>query len=223
MLSTEAVWNRRETTDELVSDSTYNLTIGMVLLWGFTINFLMVENINPAPIQAFMGGSPWIFMGLYIVSVLVGTSIYSKSDSPGMSFVGYNLIVLPLGLILVAMLPGFEPAVISKAFMATASITGIMMMLGTAYPKAFLSIGKALSIAIIATIIAEVGLLIFTGSVPGVFDVIVALLFAGYIGYDWARAQALPKTLDNAVDCAASLYVDIVILFMRLLRLFSRR
>jgi hypothetical protein len=30
MLSTETVWNRRHTTDELVSESTYNLTIGMV-------------------------------------------------------------------------------------------------------------------------------------------------------------------------------------------------
>ena len=118
MLSTETVWNRRETNDEIVSDSTYNLTIGMVLLWGFTINFLMVENINPAPIQAFMGGSPWIFMGLYFVSIIAGTSIYSKSDNPGMSFIGYNLIVLPLGLVLVAMLPTFDSAVISKAFMA---------------------------------------------------------------------------------------------------------
>jgi len=96
-------------------------------------------------------------------------------------------------------------------------------MLGAAYPKAFLSIGRALFFALIATILAEVGLMIFTGSVPGIFDWIVVLIFAGYIGYDWARAQALPKTYDNAVDCAASLYVDIVILFMRLLRLFSRR
>jgi FtsH-binding integral membrane protein len=223
MLSTESVWNRRQTTDEIVSESTYNLTIGMVLMWGFTINFLMVENINPAPIQAFMGGSPWIFMGMYLVSIIAGTAMYSKSDSPGMSFVGYNLIVLPLGVVLVAMLPAFDPAVISKAFMATASITGIMMMLGAAYPKVFLSMGRALGIAIIATVLAELALYFFTGSVPGFFDGIVALLFAGYIGYDWARAQALPKTLDNAVDCAASLYVDIVILFMRLLRLFSRR
>jgi FtsH-binding integral membrane protein len=223
MLSTETVWNRRQTTDELVSESTYNLTIGMVLLWGFAINFLMVENIDPAPIIAFQQSNFWVFLGLYFVSIIAGTMIYTKSDSPGMSFVGYNFVVLPLGIVLVAMLPAFDSAVISKAFMATGCITGIMMMLGTAYPKAFLSIGRALFIALIATIVVEVGLMVFTGSVPGFFDWIVVLIFSGYIGYDWARAQALPKTLDNAVDCAASLYVDIVILFMRLLRLFSRR
>ena len=223
MLSTETVWNRRETTDEIISDSTYNLTIGMVLMWGFAINFLMVENIDPAPIMAFQASSPWMFLGLYFVSIIAGTMIYSKSDNPAISFVGYNFLVLPLGIVLVAMLPAFDSSVIARAFMATVCITGIMMMLGAAYPKAFLSIGRALFFALIATILAEVGLMIFTGSVPGIFDWIVVMIFAGYIGYDWARAQALPKTYDNAVDCAASLYVDIVILFMRLLRLFSRR
>ena len=71
MLSTESVWNRRETTDEIISDSTYNLTIGMVLLWGFAVNFLMVENIDPRPIQAFQANSPWIFLGMYFVSIIV--------------------------------------------------------------------------------------------------------------------------------------------------------
>jgi FtsH-binding integral membrane protein len=83
--------------------------------------------------------------------------------------------------------------------------------------------GRALFIAMIATIIVEVGVGLITGSVPGIFDWIMVMLFSGYIGYDWSRAQALPKTYDNAVDCAASLYIDIVILFMRLLRIFSRR
>ena len=223
MLSTETVWSRRQTTDEIISESTYNLTIGIVLLWGFSMNFLMVENIDPAPIIAFQADSPWIFLGLYFVSIIAGTMIYSKSDNPAVSFVGYNFLVLPLGIVLVATLPFFDASVISRAFMATGCITGIMMMLGMAYPKVFLGMGRALFIALIATIIVELGLMMFTGSVPGFFDWIVVLLFAGYIGYDWSRAQALPKTYDNAVDCAASLYVDIVILFMRLLRAFSRR
>ena len=53
-------------------------------------------------------------------------------------------------------------------------------------------------------------------------DAAVVLIFAGYLGFDWARAQTYPKTLDNAVDSAADIYVDIVNLFIRLLRLFAR-
>ena len=37
----------------------------------------------------------------------------------------------------------------------------------------------------------------------------MALIFSGYIGYDWARANAILKTLDNAIDSAAALYLDI--------------
>ena len=223
MLSTESVWNRRNTLDEIISDRAYNLTIGAVLLWGFALNAMMVQYINPAPIIAMMGGSPWIFMGLYFVSIIVGTMIFTKSDNPAISFVGYNFLVLPLGIVLVGILPFYDSSVIARAFMATASVTGIMMMLGAAYPRFFLSIGRALFIAFIATFVVEMGFFFITGAAPAIFDWIMVLIFSGYIGYDWARAQALPKTLDNAVDCAASLYVDIVILFMRLLEIMNRR
>ena len=48
------------------------------------------------------------------------------------------------------------------------------------------------------------------------------MIFSLYIGYDWYRAQAYPKTLDNAVDSAIDLYIDIVNLFLRILALMSR-
>ncbi|MBT7579493.1 MAG: hypothetical protein HN633_12065, partial [Candidatus Marinimicrobia bacterium] len=48
-------------------------------------------------------------------------------------------------------------------------------------------------------------------------------IFCGYIGYDWGRANQIPKTLDNAVDSAAALYMDIINLFLRVLRILGRR
>ena len=49
------------------------------------------------------------------------------------------------------------------------------------------------------------------------------MFFLGYIGFDWSRANSIPKTLDNAVDSAASLYMDIINLFLRILRIMGRR
>ena len=49
------------------------------------------------------------------------------------------------------------------------------------------------------------------------------MIFCGYIGVDWGRANRIPKTVDNAVDSAAALYMDIINLFLRLLRLTGRR
>nr|MCR5618576.1 Bax inhibitor-1 family protein [Lachnospiraceae bacterium] len=48
-----------------------------------------------------------------------------------------------------------------------------------------------------------------------------AALFSGYIGYDFWRAQQFPKTLDNAVDCAVDIYLDIINLFLRILRILA--
>ena len=62
----------------------------------------------------------------------------------------------------------------------------------------------------------------FIGFDLGLIDYIVVLIFCGYIGYDWAKANALPKTYDNAIDSAANLYVDIVNLFLRILRILAR-
>ena len=220
MLSTETVWDRRRATGKEISDAQYNLTIGMVLSWGFGVNYLMIQSI---PAETVLSINHWVFLIGYIVSVVIGTSIYTKSDNPAISFVGYNFIVVPIGLLLVRFLHFFEADVISQAFLTTGLVTLSIMAVASVQPKFFLSIGGALSIAFIVAFIVELGMYFVTGSVPPIFDWIFVLIFSGYIGYDWARAQALPKTTDNAVDCAAALYVDIVILFMRLLRILGRR
>jgi FtsH-binding integral membrane protein len=51
----------------------------------------------------------------------------------------------------------------------------------------------------------------------------VALIFCGYIGLDWHRAQQFPKTLNNAVDSAADIYLDVVNLFVRILSITGKR
>ncbi|HCA63484.1 MAG TPA: hypothetical protein DEP73_05025, partial [Pseudomonas sp.] len=52
---------------------------------------------------------------------------------------------------------------------------------------------------------------------------IVVLIFCGYVGVDWGRANQIPKTLDNAIDSAAALYMDIINLFLRILRILGRK
>jgi FtsH-binding integral membrane protein len=219
----ESVWTRRTTDRETISDGLYNLTIGLVLLWGFLVNALMVFSIDPVPVIEFKALHPFMFIGFYLLSVGIGTFIYIKSNSPLVSFIGYNFVVVPLGIILVGFLPFFPADQITQAFLLTAIITGIMLSLGSLYPRFFLGMGRILMIAFFAAFIAEIALYFITGNSPTIFDWIFVVIFSGYIGFDWARAQSLPKTLDNAVDCAAALYVDIVILFIRLLSAGRRR
>ena len=51
---------------------------------------------------------------------------------------------------------------------------------------------------------------------------IVVLIFCGYIEYDWAKANTQRKTIDNAIDSATELYIDIINLFIRILRILAR-
>jgi FtsH-binding integral membrane protein len=97
------------------------------------------------------------------------------------------------------------------------------MMLGGAFPQFFLSIGRTLFIALILALLVQVGMMLMGVYKPGLFDGIFVVIFSGYIGYDWARANQIPRTFDNAVDSAASLYLDIINLFIRLVSIMNRR
>ena len=48
------------------------------------------------------------------------------------------------------------------------------------------------------------------------------MLFRSYIGYDWARANTCARTVNNAIDLSASLCLDIVNLFLRILQIMNR-
>ncbi len=211
----------RSTTDQpLVSRGVYNLTIGAVLCWGFGLNYWMVTNIAPeAPlIYGF-----WPFMIGYFVCCFVGIMMFTSSDKPFVSFVGYNLVVIPFGLVVNTVVAGYDPYLVREAVQVTGMITFIMMLLGSTFPKFFIGLGRILFMALIAMIIIELLAIFVFNWDRSIIDYAVAAIFCGYIGYDWARANAIPPTIDNAIDSAASIYMDVINLFIRILRIMGRR
>ena len=127
-MDTDVVWGRTSAEPELIiSDRLYNLTLGLVLAWGFLVNYLMVSSIDAVWL---MSTVPPIAMLIgYFVSAFVGIMIYQKSDNPWVSFIGYNMIVVPIGVILVPFLYRFDPNVIHRAVAATGAVTVGMMIL----------------------------------------------------------------------------------------------
>ena len=130
---------------------------------------------------------------------------------------------MPIGVVLCLMLPGIPVAIVTKALLLTGLVTATMTLLGLVRPQLFLGLGRTLLIALVVGILAELVatfLFHYTGSV---FDWLFVILFSGYIGYDVAKSQMYPKTVDNAVDCALDIYLDIINIFIRLLALLSRK
>ena len=206
-----------------ISVRRYNAVMLLTLLWGFLVNTVMVYYFAIPIMRLLSGVGPlWIFIG-YFVLAIAGIAISARSTNPWISFLGYNLLVLPIGVLLCLILPDIPVAIVTKALLLTGIVTATMTLLGLVAPNVFLGMGRTLFIALIVGILAELVATFLFHYSGTAFDWIFVVLFSGYIGYDVAKSQIYPKTVDNAVDCALDIYLDIINIFIRLLALLSRK
>ncbi|MFG0456794.1 Bax inhibitor-1 family protein [Shewanella mangrovisoli] len=220
MDSENSVFDRRTTDDTLIGAGLYNLVIGLTLLWGFAMNYIMVSHIDP---EAIASVNPWVFFIGYFASCFFGIYLFQSSSNPLVSFIGYNFVVVPFGLIINMVVSQYDPELVTEAIRITGLVTIAMMCLGTLFPAFFQKIAGVLTIALLLVIVVELIEIFIFKTHHGILDWIVVLIFCGYIGYDWGRANQIPKTVDNAVDSAAALYMDIINLFLRILRILGRK
>lgn len=214
------VFDRTQGAGAVVSDATYNMVLGLVLCWGLFINWMIVRYVDTTSIQSV---HPLIFMLGYLACCLFGVYLFNTSKDPSISFIGYNFVVVPFGLVLNLIVGRFDPNLVSDAISVTAVVTILMMAAGTMMPQFFLKTVTTLTISLACTIAVELYQIFVLHRVSSWIDWVVVVIFCGYIGYDWARANSIPKTVDNAVDSAAAIYMDIVNLFVRLLRILGRK
>lgn len=205
-----------------LSRRAYNVVIGMVLVFGLAVNAAMAV-LLPASAFELMAEHPWAVIIGFLVLSFGSIFIIYKSDNPALSFLGFVVLSVTFGYLVAAAVQSYTDVTVTRAFMLTAIITFAMMGLATAFPKVFAKMGIALFAVLAVAIVAQIVVVLVTGSYPGVFDLIFVVVFSLYIGYDWQKSQAYPPTLDNAVDSAADIYVDIINLFIRLLALLGRR
>ena len=210
-----------KTSGQLLSRRAYNAVIGIVLCVGLLINAAMAQFL-PASAFEIMGEYPWAVIIGFLAVAIGSVFIIYKSDNPAISFLGFVLLSAAFGYVVAAAVQSYTETTVTRAFMLTAGISLAMVIAATIVPNIFAKMGSALFAALIITLIAEVGMIFFTHSDPIAFDYIFVVIFSLYIGYDWQKSQAYPPTLDNAVDSAADIYVDIVNLFIRLLAILGR-
>ena len=210
-----------------LSESRYNLTIGAVLTWGFMLNFLLAQFAGPAILRmiyraperysTFMIG----FLIVYIALVMIGSGMVRSYD-PVKCFIGYNLIAVPVGLVVTIAAIGYDPDLVVRAALVTAIVTLIMMIVSAVVPAAFSRMGAGLGIALLAVIIVESVSMLFFRSAVTVLDWVVVGIMALYIGVDWVRANSVQRTTTNAIAAASALYLDIINIFLRVLRILAR-
>lgn len=204
-----------EKNKEELSTKSYNIIIGLVLLWGFAANAVMCTLFQDF-FAAWSSHMNAVIIG-YLVIGFLGILINAMSENSFICFIAYNMVVLPLGVVLSITLGAYSHASIMKALIVTILITLFMIILSCVKPELFASMRKVLFTSLTAVVIIEL-VMLFTGIyVPKWWDWLVALLFCGYIGYDWYEAQQKERTVKNAIGSAFDLYLDIINLFLRIL------
>lgn len=203
---------------DTMTRSAFYFVMGIVLTWGFSATYIvskLTANWKPGTLEFLLVG-----LGLPLLGIFM-----SVSFSALVSFAGFNLVVVPFGAILGPALTAYEiakPGIVSEAAILTAIVTGVMALSGLLFPNFYRSIGGALFGALLS-LLAVLVISVFVPALMG-FTVIhyaAAGLFALYIGFDMWRASEIPATLDNAVDVCISLYLDILNLFLWILRILG--
>ena len=204
---------------DTLSPGAYNAVMLGLVLYGFVVNALMVHFLAPA-LADIDRSTCIVFLIGYFISCLAGTFL-AASDRPACSFLGYNLIVPPIGVLLSITLPGYGAELVMQAILLTGAIALVMLVLGTVFPQVFASMGRALGMALLVSCLLSLAAWFFAG-IREILVWITAILFTLYIGYDVQQAQRYPRTPDNAIDSAIDLYLDIINLFLKILRILSR-
>jgi FtsH-binding integral membrane protein len=217
-MAISAFKDRYKSDAKIISDRAFYCVVAATLFFGFFVNAMEVIFLY----DYFATWNVVVFTIVYVVMLIVGVLINVISRNPIVSFIGYCMVVLPIGALLSLVVPYTSYKVVRSAFLATSLITGAMVLLAILYPKIFYSMIQVVGICLIIALIYQL-FAVFTGfGIGSIIDWLVVLLFCCYIGFDVSLARNRPKTLDNAVDSACGLYLDIINLFVRLLAIMSR-
>ena len=130
---------RGRQTNEL-SIRAYNIAIGLILLWGFIINIIMCVCCT----EIFMQWNPVAIIIGYFVIAIAGIFLSECSSNAFVSFIGYNMVVVPVGVILSIFLADYDQISVMNALATTVAITLLMILLGSIFPQIFLSMGRVL-------------------------------------------------------------------------------
>lgn len=207
---------------DIVDNRTYNTVLGGTVLEGIIVNVILCTLVG----NVYDYINPLAFLILYFVCAIAGMTMSAKSDSPIISFIGYNMVVVPVGLVIstsVFAYGGVDSPIVTQAFLYTFIVVAIMVAASITFPEFFSKLGRVLGVALLTLILIQV-VGIFTGIGAGTNAWIAwigAGIFSLYVGYDFWRSQQFEKTVDNAVDSAVDIYLDIANLFLYILRILG--
>lgn len=214
-----STWVFNRVWESNISNNKFYGIISACLAWWFWLTAFFankaIENwYSPDNILLFI---------IWIITPFLWILLSIKSKNPFLSFIWYNMIVIPFWYLLWPVINQYSEDIVQNAMIATAWVSILMWIRWTISPNFFSKIWNALFISLLCLVIIWIFQLFIPSLNLMLFDYIWAWIFSLYIWYDMYRANSIQKTVDNAVDLCVDFYLDIINLFLKLLRIFWRR
>jgi len=219
----ESVWKRRNS----IAPGVLTPRQYVSALTGFTIYGLLVTSLIAQQTMAWQPQSIWPVLIFGLGIPLIGIFMALGSDDWQVSLIGYTMVVVGIGIIIGPTVAFYKMDIVYKAILATAGVAVACSIIGIIWPHSLENWRVYLFAGLSALLFVRIAQMILGAVYPTgdwywpAIEYAGALLFSLYIIYDWNRAVRLPHTLDNAVDCALAIYLDIINLFIHLLRIMA--
>lgn len=208
---------------DVLSDRVFMFVLGLYVVGGLLASTLMAAL-----------SYHWQAPNLIVVLVLglglpiLGIMISFKSDDWMISTLGYALVVVPFGVLLGPVVALYQLQSVIQVVATTLVVSAALWAVGMLIPPIVQNWSAYIIGALLILIAGDLTRLVMPifGLQPVTLQWwawVGVILFSGLIVYDVNKAMQRPKTLDNAVDAAVGIYLDILNLFLRLLEIMGKK
>ena len=176
------------------------------------------------PAQRFLVNAPWVFFVLSLVSILGLIPLFLLKDRHPHNMIALGIWTCTFGVSVGMTITFYSQAVVAQAVLLTAvMVTGL-----TAY--AFYATSKGVEFgwmrpflfaSLLGLLCSGILLMFFHSPIAEtIYSLLGALLFSAYIVYD-VHLLAAKYDVDEYIWASVSLYLDILNLFLHILRLLN--
>lgn len=204
------------------------LFVGLLVCFG--VSFFTTYNLDILNVAFSWAGNSTVLIYVILELVVVAAlSFFIKKLPPIVAKILYILYTALTGLSLTGVFILYTAKSIAFVFLATAIIFGIFALVGK-YSKIDLSKWSTyLFIALLGILILEIiNIFVLNETLDMITSIIGIVVFAGYVAYDIKKVivlsdSAVSDESNIGIYCAFQLFLDIINIFLDLIRLFGRR
>lgn len=211
-----------------MSRRSYNGLIGLLLAAGFGVLALTSWlALQPAFAGIIESNAMAISIGSLVLTIvgMILIAVGTSKQSVGLMLAGYAIFVVSFGATTSIWLPRYNFNVVTKAFVLTAGISLLFTAVGMLFPSFIEKAAGVAFIALIGIMLASIVMFFFYRqglAAGGWIDYAMVAIFAIFIGYDTHKAAQIEATVPNAIMSATNIFVDIINLFLHILRILDR-